>query len=83
MGLTSPRSSQGLGRGEVMRLSSVMRPRQEGGVMADPGLAAWPGLFVLAGPQLFGPSLADVLRAAWPANLIGALGHPQGYNPNT
>ena len=50
--------------GEVMRLSSVVRLRQEKGVVANPGLNVRPGLLGLAGPRSFGPSLVEILRAA-------------------
>jgi hypothetical protein len=36
--------------------------------MGDPGLSVRPGLLGSARPQSFGPSLADVLRAAPPTN---------------
>ena len=63
-----PIPSRGHDGGEVARLSSTVRLRQEGGVVSDPGLIVWPGLLGLAGPQSCGLSLAGVLRAAWPAN---------------
>jgi hypothetical protein len=69
--LASPRplpvSSRGHDGGEVVCLSSIMRLRQEGGVVANPGLIIRPGLLGLSRPQSFGFSLADVLRAAWPS----------------
>jgi hypothetical protein len=36
--------------------------------VADPGLGVRPGSLGLARPRSFGPSLADVPWAAWPAN---------------
>ena len=54
--------------GAVVRLSSAMWLRNEGGVVADPGLGAQPSLLGLAGPRSFGLSLAAVLWAAWPTN---------------
>jgi hypothetical protein len=63
-----PVSSRGRDEGEVVRLSSAVRIRQEGGVVPDPGLIVWPGLLGLSGPQSFGFSLADVLWAAWPSD---------------
>jgi hypothetical protein len=35
--------------------------RWEEGVVADPDLSVWPGLLILAGPQLLRISLAGVL----------------------
>jgi hypothetical protein len=60
--------SRGRDRGEVMRPSSIVRLRQEEGVIADPGLGVRPGLLDLAGPRSFGPLLADMLRTVWPVN---------------
>ena len=62
-----PVPSRGRDGGEVVRLSSTVQLRQEEEVMADPSLSVRPGLLGLAGPRLFGPSLTDILRAAWPA----------------
>jgi hypothetical protein len=59
--------SRGRDGGEVMRPSSVVQLRQEEGVIADPGLSVRPGLLSSAGPRSFGPLLAGVLQAAWPA----------------
>ena len=54
-----PVLSRGRDRGKVMRLSSAVQLRQEGGVMADPGLIVRPGLLGLAKPRSFG------LFASW------------------
>ena len=53
--------SRGRDGGDVVRHSSAVRLRQEGEVVANPGLIVWPSLLGLAGPQSFGLSLADVL----------------------
>jgi hypothetical protein len=42
--------------------------RQEEGVMSDLGLSVRPYSLGLAGPQLLGLSLADILRTEWPTN---------------
>ena len=63
--LVSSRDHDG---GEVVRLSSAVRLRQEGGVMANPGLIIWPSLLSLVRPQLFALSLADVFWATWPSD---------------
>ena len=62
-----PVPSKGHDGAEIVRLSSTVWLRHEGGVMADPSLGVQPGSLGLAGPQLFGLSLAGVLRAARPA----------------
>jgi len=36
-------------------------------IVADPGLSVRPCFLGMAGPQSFGPSLANILWAAWPA----------------
>jgi hypothetical protein len=64
-----PVPSRGRDRGEVVRALSVVRLRQEEGVVADPGLIVRPGLLSLAGPRSVGHLLADMLQATWPANL--------------
>jgi hypothetical protein len=53
-----------------VRFLSVVRLKQREGVVVDPGLSVWPGLLGLARPRSFGPSLADMLRAVWPANYL-------------
>ena len=63
-----PVPSRGHDGGEVVRLLSAMRLRQEEGVVTDPGLSVRPRSLGLAEPRSFGPSLADMLRAAWPIN---------------
>jgi hypothetical protein len=63
-----PVPSRGRDGEEVVRPSSAMGLRQEEGIVADLGLSIRPGLLSLAGPRSFGPLLADMLRAAWPAN---------------
>jgi hypothetical protein len=63
-----PIPSRGRDGGEVVRLSSVVWLRYEGGVVADPCLIVRPGLLGLTEPRSFGLSLAGVLQAAWPAN---------------
>jgi hypothetical protein len=63
-----PVPSKGRDGGKVVRLSSAVWLRQEEEVMANPGLSVRPSLLGLAGPRSFRPSLADVLRAAWPAD---------------
>jgi len=40
----------------------------EGGVMADAGPGVRPVLLGSAGPRSFGPLLAGLLWATWPAN---------------
>jgi hypothetical protein len=46
-----PIPSRGRDEGEVVRLFGPVRLRQEGGVVADPGLIVWPDLLGLAGPR--------------------------------
>jgi hypothetical protein len=46
-----PVPSRGHDRGEVVRLFGPVRLRQEGGVVADPGLIVRPGLLGLVGPR--------------------------------
>ena len=53
--------SRGRDRGKVMRLSSVVRLRQEEGVVADPGLSVWLGSLGLARPWSFRILLTNVL----------------------
>ena len=54
--------------GEVVSHLCIMRLRQKGGVMADPGLGVWPSSLGSAGSRSFRPSLADVSWAARSAN---------------
>ena len=63
-----PVPSEGRDGGEVVHLLSVVRLRWEEGVVADPSLSIQLGLLGLARPRPFGPSIVDILRAAWPAN---------------
>jgi hypothetical protein len=62
-----PVPSRGRDGGEVVHPSSVVRLRKEEGVVVDPGLSVRPGLLGSARLQSFGPLLAGVLQAAWPA----------------
>ena len=64
---TSPRSSQGSGRRRGRESLARRTAKGEGGVAANPSLGVKHVLLGLAGPRLFGPSLTDILRAAWPA----------------
>jgi hypothetical protein len=76
-----PVSSGGRDEGEVVCLLSIVRLRQEGGVVADPSLSIRPGLLGLAGPRSFGLSLTDEL---WALGLLSnrCLKTPLGYDPN-
>jgi hypothetical protein len=51
-----------------MSLLCVVHLRQKERVVAGPMLSVWLGSLSSAGPRSFGPSLADVSWAAWPAN---------------
>jgi hypothetical protein len=62
-------------------LLNAVRLRQEEEVVADLGLSVRRGLLGPAGPRSFGPSLADVLRAAWPVT-NRCLKTPCGYDPD-
>ena len=66
--LPLPIPFKGRDRGDVMRFSCAVWLRQGEEVRADPVPSVWPGLLGSAGPRLFGPSPASVLRATWPAN---------------
>ena len=62
-----PIPPRGRGGGEVM--ASLVRrvAKEEGRVVAVPGLGVGSVLLGLTGPRSFGPSLTDVSWAAWPA----------------
>jgi hypothetical protein len=61
---------------------SVVRLRQEEGVVVDLGLGVWPGSLGLAGPRPFRILLAGVLRSR---SLLTnqCLETPRDYNPDT
>ena len=67
-GLTSPHSSQGLGRWRGHEFLERHEAKSDEGLMADFGLSAWPSFLGLAGHRSVGPLLANVSWDARAAN---------------
>ena len=78
-----PVPPRGQDSGEVVRPSSVMRLRQEEGVVADPGFSDWPDPLSLVGPRSFGLKLGFSIVGHPACPLFDALRHPRIITPTT
>jgi hypothetical protein len=81
-GLDLSRPFPGVGTSRGRELLHSVRPRQEGGVMAEPGLSDWPGPLGLAGPRSFGLKLSYNTMGRSACWLVNALRHPGIINPD-